>query len=64
MARLSANRQPRRWTGLALVGVVPLDLYSKVYAVGLLLRRQGGRLAPIDVIKQPRGWPIGKLIGI
>jgi len=26
------SSRPRRWTGLALVGLVPLGLYSKVYA--------------------------------
>jgi hypothetical protein len=32
MVSLSANRRPRRWTGLALVSLVPLGLYTKVYA--------------------------------
>ena len=29
---LSATRRQHRWTGLALAGLVPLGLYSKVYA--------------------------------
>ena len=32
IARLNANRRPHRWAGLALVGLVPLGLYTKVYA--------------------------------
>ena len=32
MDSLDGSRQPRRWTGLALVGLVPLGLYTKVYA--------------------------------
>jgi hypothetical protein len=31
IARLNANRRLRRWTGLALVGLAPLGLYSKFY---------------------------------
>ena len=29
---LSGSRRPRRWTGLVLVGLMPLGLYTKVYA--------------------------------
>ena len=28
----TVSRRQRRWTGLALVGLVPLGLYTKVYA--------------------------------
>jgi hypothetical protein len=32
MKRVCTDRHQRRWTGLVLVGLVPLGLYSKVYA--------------------------------
>ena len=32
MDSLDGSRRPRRWTGLALVGLAPLSLYTKVYA--------------------------------
>ena len=32
MDSLDGSRRPRRWTGLALVGLAPLGLYTKVYA--------------------------------
>ena len=32
MVNLSTHRRSRHWTGLVLVGLVPLGLYTKVYA--------------------------------